>query len=104
MANPILKDYETFNHKDIQYYDFDEYDIDKLVDIYFNDLSTKRKGFVGYFKWLGIKPYGTTYRGSFEYEEQYINYVLKSINKRRKAQRIIKRYYFKNLLEGEDNE
>ena len=98
-VNPILKEFEWFEHNGKQYYDFDEKDIDKLVDAYFNDLSTKRKGIVGYFKWLGVEAMGNTHRGSFEYEGQYLDYVQKSINNHRKKYRINKKYDGSNLFE-----
>lgn len=104
---PNLQEYESFKHKGKQYYSFSDKDIDKLVDMYFNDLSTKRKGFVGFFKWLGIDAYGTTHRGPFEYEEEYLDYVQSSINKCRKKYKINRIYDNKNLLNNglfENNE
>lgn len=96
----ILKEYEWFIHNGKQYYDFSESDIDKLVDLYFNNITIKRKGFNGYFRWLGIKAYGTTHRGSFEYEEEYLNYVQNAINKCRKKYKINKIYNDITLLDN----
>lgn len=90
--NRILKEYEWFKHNDKQYYNFDEEDIDKLVDMYFNDTSTIRKGIQGYFKWLGIEMYGNTHRGNFEYEGEYLDYVQNTINKCRKKYKINRVY------------
>jgi len=83
-------------------YDIDEETIDELVKEYFEKSYDKRKGFNGFFKYIGIEPYGSTVRGSFEYEPQFLMYVYETIVKQQKVSRHInklKRKYGNNLLD-----
>lgn len=83
-------------------YDIDEETIEELVKEYFEKSEDKRKGFNGFFKYIGIEPYDSTTRGYFEYEAEFILYVYKVIEKHQKLNRHIsklKRKYGSNLLD-----